>query len=317
MTDPIEHGAPLVERATLRGLSERRNGPGLALFAAQLSVLVASAFATLRLAAAQDPAWVAPMLLCALALLTFFPLMHESGHGTAFRTRWLNDVGVWTGAVLMLQAPSFFREFHWEHHRSTQDRERDPEISALPDLLDDWPSNPLVYLFSASGQPLMVGKLLMTVACAVLPTGNPLWAERFPFLREERRSGVQWESRVVVALLAATVAGGLLWVPGFAALLLAWPVAHLALGFYLMPEHTGLPNEGSQLERARSVKSNALVRWAMWNMPLHAEHHAFPGIPFHAVPRLHEALRPALVNLSPGYVAFHAEALRRCFGSGG
>jgi fatty acid desaturase len=97
--------------------------------------------------------------------------------------------------------------------------------------------------------------------------------------------------------------------------LLAWPLAHLLLGFYLMPEHTGLPAEGTQCERTRSVESNALVRWLMWNMPLHAVHHAQPGVPFHAVPELHRLFAPRLSHVTRGYLAFHGEALRRLVGN--
>jgi fatty acid desaturase len=79
-----------------------------------------------------------------------------------------------------------------------------------------------------------------------------------------------------------------------------------------MPEHTGLPNEGSQLERTRTVRSNPALRWWMWNMPYHAEHHAHPGVPFHAMPALHEKLASKLVHVSRGYAAFHRQALRRC-----
>jgi len=316
MAESTGSAAPLLDREHLRALASRRDAPGLALFALQTSIFSIAAIATTRLAAAGDPAFVATATLCGVALLTFFPLMHETGHGTAFRSGWLNEVGLWVGAVAMLQAPSFFREFHWEHHRSTQDPEHDPEIAALPDVLDDWPRNPLVYLFSASGLPLMVGKLAMTLSSALVPTRSAFWQRLFPFLREERRVVVARESRIVVALLSGFVAVGLVAVPGFPALLLAWPISHVLLGLYLMPEHTGLPHEGSQLERTRSVRSNALVRWSMWNMPLHAEHHAYPGIPFHAVPRLHARLEPELVNVASGYLAFHREALRRCLGAG-
>ncbi|MBA2665234.1 MAG: fatty acid desaturase [Bradymonadaceae bacterium] len=86
---------------------------------------------------------------------------------------------------------------------------------------------------------------------------------------------------------------------------------------YIITEHTGLPHEGSQLERTRTVRSNALVRWWMWNMVYHAEHHAYPAVPFHQAPRLHAILEPRLQNVSRGYLAFHAEALRRAFGAKG
>lgn len=140
------------------------------------------------------------------------------------------------------------------------------------------------------------------------------WDARFPFVRREERARVTRESRGGVLLWGMALAGALLAPAGAGWVLAAWPVAHGALGLYLMPEHTGLPYTGSQLERTRSMRTHAVVRWAMWNMPLHAEHHAFPAVPFHALPRLHGLLRPHPRHRSSGYLAFHGEALRRAAG---
>ncbi len=297
------------ERAALRELSRRRDAPGLVRLGVQATLLVVTGLAAVWLAAAGNAAWPLATVACGLSLLPFFATLHEAGHRTAFRTHALNEGAVWIGAIVNLQVPSFFREFHWEHHRSTQDREHDPEIAKAPELLDDWPGDPLRYLLLASGQLLLVGRLGFTLGCALLP-GAIVWRQ-FPFVRPAQRARVVWESRVASLVLVGSVVAGLAWLPGFGALLLAWPVGHVALGLYLMPEHTGLPNVGSQLERTRTLRSNALVRWLMWNMPYHAEHHAHPGVPFHAVPRLHRLLEPQLVHVTPGYRAFHAEAWRR------
>jgi fatty acid desaturase len=311
--DPVLAKSERIGREELRRLLARRNAPGLVRFGVQLVLLVASAAATLRLVAAGHPAWIGSVVLCGVVLATFFPPLHEAGHRTAFRSERLNDAVAWIGAVLMLQAPSFFREFHWEHHRQTQNPERDPEIAPAPGLVDGWPRNPLTYLAVASGQHLMLGKLGFTLSSAVMPAARA-WERLFPFVRPDLRARIAWESRLVALLLAAVLLVGLSFVPGFSQLLLAWPIAHVVLGLYLMPEHTGLPHDGTQLERTRSVRTNALVRWFMWNMPNHAEHHAYPGVPVHAVPGLHLLLAPELEHVSPGYLDFHAEALRRALG---
>ena len=298
-----------LSKAQLRELGVRRDGPGLVHLGLQSGFFCVSFFAAGRLAAAGDPwAWIA-VALCGVSVLSFFPLLHEAGHQTAFERPFLNDLGTWLGALFMLQAPSFFQEFHWEHHRSTQDRDRDPEIANAADLLDGWPTNPFVYLVLASGQPLMLAKLGFTVACALLP--ESVWAPIFPFARASRRRRIAWESRITLLVLAVAAGIGFWLLPGFAFALLAWPIAHVLLGFYLMPEHTGLPNQGSQLERTRTITSNRAVRWLMWNMPFHAEHHLHPSIPFHALPAAHESLAPSLVNVCPGYRVFHAEAIAR------
>lgn len=298
-----------VPKELLHTLMVRSDGPGLIRFGASVVVFAAAQAATLALATGGSALWIPAAVVAGAALATFFPALHEAGHGTAFHSRWLNRAVTTVSAFLMLQAPAFFREFHWQHHRATQDRAADPEIAAAPDLLDGWARDPLTYLGLASGQALLLGKAMFTVSCALLP-GAAL-ARLFPFIRADRRVTVARQSRLVAAVWAALVAAGVAWIDGFAYLLLAWPIAHVFLGFYLMAEHTGLPNAGSQLERTRSIESNAVVRWLMWNMPLHAAHHAYPAVPFHSVPALHRHLRPELEHIARGYAAFHAEALAR------
>jgi fatty acid desaturase len=52
-----------------------------------------------------------------------------------------------------------------------------------------------------------------------------------------------------------------------------------------------------------------LIRWLFWNMPYHAEHHAYPAIPWHALPQLHALLAPELKQEQKGYLAFHRSVL--------
>ena len=298
-----------ISKQDLQRWMARRNGPAWARVAVQVPLFLGSAVATAWLASRGHAGWMGAVLLCGVALVTFFPALHEAGHRTAFRSDALNEGLAWLSAILMLQAPSFFREFHWEHHRFTQSLERDPEIAGAPGLLEGWPRNLGIYLFRASGQGLWVGKALFTLASAVLFT-SAQWERVFPFVRVNQRRRVQWESRGVLALWCALLIGGLGWVPGFGYVLLAWPIAHLLMGLYVMPEHAGLPLEGSQLHRTRTIRSNALVRFLMWNMPYHAEHHAYPAVAFHGLPELHRALGPEVEHVASGYLAFHWLALR-------
>jgi fatty acid desaturase len=300
-----------LSREDMKRLMAKRDGPGLALFAVQLAAFVVLSVATVQFAA--DGSWLRWPVVVAdgLVLLTFFASMHEAGHGTAFATPWLNRAVTWLSAVLMLQSPTFFREFHFEHHRRTSDPYGDPEISGAPGMLGGWPANPLFYFILASGQHLMLGKAMFTIGCAVAP--GILFGKYYPFMKPSIRPTIVRESWMVAGLWAFVSWYGLTSVPGFGMLLLAWPIAHLGLGLFVMPEHTGLASDGSQLHRTRSTTSNALVRTAMWNMPYHAEHHEYPAVPFHAAPDLSRRIDADLENRSRGYLAFHGEALRRSF----
>jgi fatty acid desaturase len=54
---------------------------------------------------------------------------------------------------------------------------------------------------------------------------------------------------------------------------------------YLLAEHTACAFTRDCLENTRTTLTLWLVRLFAWNMPYHAEHHAYPAVPFHARPR--------------------------------
>ena len=84
------------------------------------------------------------------------------------------------------------------------------------------------------------------------------------------------------------------------ALLLGQPVLRL----YLLAEHGRCPFVANMFENTRTTFTNALVRRLAWNMPYHAEHHAWPVVPFHRLPDLHVMTAPHLRVTAPGYAAF-------------
>ena len=59
---------------------------------------------------------------------------------------------------------------------------------------------------------------------------------------------------------------------------------------YLLAEHTGCAHGNDMLENTRTTYTNAWVRFFAWNMPYHAEHHAYTGLAF---PRIAQAQRAA------------------------
>ena len=77
------------------------------------------------------------------------------------------------------------------------------------------------------------------------------------------------------------------------------------LRLYLLAEHGRCPFVANMLENSRTTLTNALVRWVAWNMPYHAEHHSWPGVPFHRLPDLHELTRAHLGQTENGYARFH------------
>jgi fatty acid desaturase len=105
---------------------------------------------------------------------------------------------------------------------------------------------------------------------------------------------------------------------GSPAVLVVWLLPFLVgqafLQPYLLAEHTGCAHTRDCLTNTRTTLTWALVRLFAWNMPYHAEHHAYPAVPFHALPRLHQRVRDRLANIEPGYVAATITVNRHLFG---
>ena len=280
----------LVDKRRLKTLAARSDAKGLVRLASHFGALCATGAA---IALAQGTLWLAPAtVLHGLVLVFLFAPLHETVHRTAFRSRRLNDAVAWLcGAVLVLP-PAYFQAFHFAHHRHTQDPERDPELAAPK------PASLWSYLWTASGLPYWRERLTTTLAHAAGQV-------REPFIPSSHQGRVVREARILLAfygvLAALSVAAGSWLAVGYwlAPVLIGQPFLRL----YLLAEHTGCPLVPDMLRNSRTTRSNALVRWLAWNMPYHAEHHAYPALPFHALPGAHALLKEHIAVQASGYLA--------------
>ena len=287
-----------LSKDALAALTERSDAKGLVRLALHAAAIVVAGAV---LAAARETAWALPAAwIYGTCLVFLFAPLHETVHYTAFRSRRLNRaVSVTCGWIVVLP-PRFFRAFHLEHHRCTQDPARDPELVGAP--LRTWRQ----YLWRMSGAQYWVRQARVLARFAMGRVTEPYipGAERGPVVREARTFLASYAAVGALSLATGT-AGLLLWfwiVP----VLLGQPMLRL----YLLAEHTGCPMTPDMLENSRTVRTNALVRFLAWNMPYHAEHHAYASIPFHALPRAHAALAPFIRNQPRGYARVHRELAR-------
>ncbi len=75
-------------------------------------------------------------------------------------------------------------------------------------------------------------------------------------------------------------------------------------GFITVAEHEGLPEDGHMFNRTRTTLTNSVYRWFWWNMNYHSEHHAWPAIPWHALPDLHHMTAEKDMNIVHSYTDF-------------
>ena len=287
-------------REELGPLLERSDWPALARMTWHLGFLAATGS---LIVAFQATVWVIPLIVAhGYALAFLFCPFHECTHRTAFRTRWLNvALGRFIG-VLIFRPYDNYRVYHWEHHRFTQDPERDPELS-FPK-----PTSPGSYVLTLTGLPYLRRRFADML---VLVTGR---AER-PWMpaNEHRRLIIEARAHLAIYLGAAAVSVAL----ASPTLLIVWflpfLVGQVFMQPYLLAEHTGCAHTRDSLTNTRTTLTWALVRLFAWNMPYHAEHHAYPAVPFHALPQLHERVQDRLANVEPGYLAASVKVNRHLF----
>jgi len=228
-----------------------------------------------------------------VAMVFLFTAMHECSHATAFRSRWLNRAVGYIAGMVLLIAPTWFFHFHQAHHRFTQDPDRDPELASPK------PRNIASYLLYLSGVPFWAGNLRVLA-------GNAAARRTDDYVAEIVRDAVVREARLMLAAWA---------IIGTALALAGWLVPYLILPLligqpflraYLLAEHVGCDEgEGNMLANSRTLLTTLPVRLLAWNMPFHAEHHSFPAVPFHALPRLHQVMKGEISCLEAGYISFH------------
>lgn len=291
----------MVSIEALRDLHKRRNGPGLARILAQ-SIGYFAAGVALVLA---EQTWLVStaFVVSAVFQFSFFGMLHESCHFTAFSSRRLNLFAGWVAALAQPMSPALMRAFHYEHHRFTHQLDRDPELAQMPFMVR-WPRH-VMWLVTMTGVPFVAGRFGWALFAAVVPPSRA-WDKVLPFVRPAQRRAIAWEARGLALIHGGTMAVAVLWLPELWRVYAALVMGHALLSLYITCEHRGLSTEGTILERTRSLKTPSWLRWLLWNMPFHAEHHGWPAVPFHALPKLHATVREHLVHrVSPAYLHLH------------
>ncbi|MBM5800531.1 MAG: fatty acid desaturase, partial [Cyanobacteria bacterium K_DeepCast_35m_m2_023] len=268
--------ATLIPRQHLAELNALRDGPAVLRLSSHLGLIVMAGWVW-RL-----PHWPLPVRLLGLALsgvglATCFAPLHECCHRTAFRSKQLNDAVAWLMGLLSFYNATFYRRYHQWHHRYTHQPGLDPELD------DPVPTSLGAYVRELSGWNWWVAK--------VSGYGRLLWGDlsAMPYLNPEVSVQVRRSVRLQFGVYGLLVLLSLIAANGF--VMWSW-VVPLAVGqpllrALLLAEHTGCAYGADPLDNTRTTLTTAPVRWLMWNMPFHAEHHLYASLPFHALPTAH------------------------------
>lgn len=272
-----------VPRETMRKLLERHDGPALRDTILWFALILGSAYATWQLWGS----WWAVLPYSIYAVLygsTSDSRWHEAGHGTAFKTDWLNNVLYEIASFMVMRESTVWRWSHTRHHSDTIIVGRDPEI-AVPRP----PNIKLMILgfFNLPVYPNYFRHIIMHSAGKMTP-------DEKTYIPESEFAKIYLRARIYLAIYAVVIGLAiytnsilpLLYV-GLANIFGSWLMV-----VYGLTQHAGLAeNVLDHRLNCRTVYMNPIHRYLYWNMNYHVEHHMFPLVPYHNLPRLHEAVK--------------------------
>jgi fatty acid desaturase len=214
----------------------------------------------------------------------------------------MNKVVYQIACFMIMRNPTVWRWSHARHHTDTIIVGRDPEIAIMrpPDLIK------LILGFVG------IIDVWYGLTDMLRYTFGQVNAAEKSFIPASEIPKVFFVARIWTAIYVATIALAIAlhsWIPillvGTPRLYGCW---HMVMCGVL--QHGGLAdNVTDHRLNSRTVYMNPISRFIYWNMNYHVEHHMFPMVPYHALPRLHALIKDDLPAPSPSIIAGYREMI--------
>lgn len=290
---------PEVPKKEMKALMSRKDGPALRDTAIWAGLLILTALGGVYFWAtwACVPFWMVYGVLYGSACDSRW---HEAGHGTAFKTKWMNNVVYHIASFMVMRNPVSWQWSHFRHHSDTLIVGRDPEIAFM---------HPAKLL---AGVLHFVGIIDAWASLKVLIRNSfGIFSEdERDYIPESDLPKATFWARIHILIYLATVIVAV-WMGSIIPLMIiGLPRLYGCWHMYM----TGLIQHGGLAEdvldhrlNSRTVLMNPISRWIYWNMNYHIEHHMYPLIPYYNLPELHELIKKDLPAPCPSIFAAYAE----------
>jgi len=302
LDDPFDAWfSPTIDHAILRGLMRRTNLHGMLTLGLWLLLCGVTLYVVVL---TRHSFWVWPAMLVYGGVLCFsYAASHECAHGTAFKTRRLNEAVFWFTSLVFIEEPLYRRYSHAEHHTHTWFNELDPQKPY---------GNPLTLTRYLSGT---FGPTFYFDAARQLfrhSTGRFTRQELGFLPPSEIRKAIR-NSRLMSACYATLLVGGIVFQSPWPFILYFIPrfLGGCIVTLYINTQHMCMAEDlYDHRLTTRSIKCGWLERHLYWNMNYHIEHHMYPAVPFHALSRLNGAIRQQLPAPLNGVIAANVDILK-------
>ena len=298
-TNAASSGVEL-DRKVLKALCRRSDAPGLIYLAKWAIALLVSGY---LIYLATGTLWVWPTMFIYGTVLSVpaYSMSHETAHGTAFKTRWLNETANWITALIYIEEPLHRRYTHTNHHTYTWHVGKDSQMPFdTPMTLGGWLAEvsgfALLHFAVVTLFRLVTGRYT-EVMKSVIP------ADELPRVRRNACVFMLIYAAIGIAIAAGVTE--LLWY-----LVIPMLLGRPSMVLITLIQHVEMAeNSPSIIDSTRSFQTNPLVAFLYMNMHHHVEHHLYPQVPFYSLPALNQALKAQLPEPDPGVLRTSIEVL--------
>ncbi len=290
----------------MKALHERRDFPAAVQTLGFLAIYAAAAALPIW-SSVHGPWWLTLAGVFAFGTVTSFMInaVHELGHGTVFRTKWLNVFFTHLFAFFGWINHEMFQSSHIRHHRYTLHPPDDLEVTlpirvAFRRMLREGIVDFRPIGWALKGQSrIACGRFEGEWELTLYPASAP----------EKRAVPVRWARALFAghALIGVVCAFEHWWMALF---LFTVPVFYggLLQSICNNTQHIGLQDNVSDFRLCcRTFTLNPVLRFIYWQMNYHIEHHMYAAVPCYNLGKLHRLIRADLPPCAHGLVAVWQE----------
>lgn len=232
--------------------------------------------------------------------------VHELGHGTVFKNKWLNKLFLYIFSLISWWNPFDYAASHTYHHRYTLHPEGDREV-----LLPVHPNVGATFLFqmftfnliTQPGRTFGKGGMLSAVWLTLLSSLGKIGSTEVPANEwleavhsdqsEQKLASIRW-SRILLTFHIFVLTFAMLtelWILPFIITIPSYTANWLSY-FLGLTQHCGLRQNTTDFRKnTRSIRLPRFFEFLYWHMNWHTEHHMYAGVPCYNLPHLAEEIK--------------------------
>ena len=232
--------------------------------------------------------------------------VHELGHGTVFKNKWLNKLFLYIFSLISWWNPFDYAASHTYHHRYTLHPEGDREV-----LLPVHPNVGATFLFqmftfnliTQPGRTFGKGGMLSAVWLTLLSSLGKIGSTEVPANEwleavhsdqsEQKLASIRW-SRILLTFHIFVLTFAMLtelWILPFIITTPSYTANWLSY-FLGLTQHCGLRQNTTDFRKnTRSIRLPRFFEFLYWHMNWHTEHHMYAGVPCYNLPHLAEEIK--------------------------